>query len=62
MIDTKELGLETLSSGSLRGLVAELDALFPDVYPDYLTDPRELAYKAGQLSIVRLLKEKLDND
>ncbi len=62
MIDTKELGLETLSSGSLRGLVAELDALFPDVYPDYLTDPRELAYKAGQLSIVRLLKAKLDND
>ena len=62
MIDTKDLGLETLSSGSLRGLVAELDALFPDVYPDYLTDPRELAYKAGQLSIVRLLKAKLDND
>lgn len=62
MIDSKELGLETLSSGSLRGLVAELDALFPDVYPDYLTDPRELAYKAGQLSIVRLLKAKLDND
>jgi|TARA_Y100000589_G_C26761374_1_gene469934 hypothetical protein len=62
VIDTKELGLETLSSGSLRGLVAELDALFPDVYPDYLTDPRELAYKAGQLSIVRLLKAKLDND
>ena len=62
MIDNKELGLETLSSGSLRGLVAELDALFPDVYPDYLTDPRELAYKAGQLSIVRLLKAKLDND
>jgi hypothetical protein len=62
VIDSKELGLETLSSGSLRGLVAELDALFPDVYPDYLTDPRELAYKAGQLSIVRLLKAKLDND
>ena len=62
MIDTKELGLETLTTGSLRGLVAELDALFPDVYPDYLTDPRELAYKAGQLSIVRLLKAKLDND
>ncbi len=62
MIDTKDLGLETLTSGSLRGLVAELDALFPDVYPDYLTDPRELAYKAGQLSIVRLLKAKLDND
>lgn len=62
MIDSKELGLETLTSGSLRGLVAELDALFPDVYPDYLTDPRELAYKAGQLSIVRLLKAKLDND
>jgi hypothetical protein len=62
VIDTKDLGLETLTSGSLRGLVAELDALFPDVYPDYLTDPRELAYKAGQLSIVRLLKAKLDND
>lgn len=62
MINSKEFGLETLSSGSLRGLVAELDALFPDVYPDYLTDPRELAYKAGQLSIVRLLKAKLDND
>ena len=62
MIITEDLGLESLSSGTLRGLVAELDALFPDVYPDYLTDPRELAYKAGQLSIVRLLKAKLDND
>ena len=62
MIDTKELGLESLSSGTLRGLVAELDALFPEVYPDYLIEPRELAYKAGQLSIVRLLKAKLNND
>lgn len=60
MITSEDLGLESLSSGTLRGLVAELDALFPDVYPDYLTDPRELAYKAGQLSIVRLLKAKLD--
>ena len=55
-----DLGLESLSTGTLRGLVAELDALFPDVYPVYLTEPRELAYKAGQLSIVRLLKAKLD--
>ncbi len=62
MIKSEDFGLESLSSGTLRGLVAELDALFPDVYPDYLTDPRELAYKAGQLSIVRLLKAKLDND
>ena len=60
MIKSEDFGLESLSSGTLRGLVAELDALFPDVYPDYLTDPRGLAYKAGQLSIVRLLKAKLD--
>jgi len=62
VIDTKELGLESLTSGTLRGLVAELEALFPDVYPDYLIEPRELAYKAGQLSIVRLLKAKLDTN
>lgn len=60
MIITEDLGLESLSSGTLRGLVSELDALFPDVYPDYLTEPREMAYKAGQLSVVRLLKAKLD--
>ncbi len=60
MIITEDLGLASLSSGTLQGVVAELDALFPDVYPDYLTDPRELAYKAGQLSVVRLLKAKLD--
>lgn len=60
MIITEDLGLESLSSGTLRGLVSELDQLFPDVYPDHLIDPRELAYKAGQLSIVRLLKSKLD--
>lgn len=62
MIITEDLGLGSLSSGTLRGLVAELDALFPDVYPDYLTEPRELAYKAGQLSVVRLLKAKLEKD
>jgi hypothetical protein len=60
MIITEDLGLASLSSGTLKGVVAELDSLFPDVYPDYLTDPRELAYRAGQLSVVRLLKVKLD--
>jgi len=57
---TEDLGLESLTTGTLKGLVKELDALFPDVYPDYLTDPREVAYKAGQLSVVRLLKAQLE--
>ena len=60
MFISDDLGLQSLTSGTVKGLVAELDALFPDVYPDYLTEPRELAYKAGQLSVVRILKAQLE--
>jgi len=47
---------------NLEVLIEELDQQFPDVMPDLRLSEKEFAYRAGQVSVVRYLKNKLTND
>ncbi|ADP00069.1 hypothetical protein PRUG_00044 [Prochlorococcus phage P-SSP6] len=49
----------TLNWGSLERLLDDLDQQFPDKFPDHTLSDKEIAYRAGQISIIRLLKENL---
>jgi hypothetical protein len=46
----------------LEVLIEELDQQFPDVMPDLRLSEKEFAYRVGQVSVVRYLKNKLTND
>lgn len=41
----------------LHVLVQQLIAAFPDTYPAYTISEKEFAFRAGQVDIVRRLKE-----
>ena len=49
----------TLNLGSLERLLDDLDQQFPDKFPDHTLSDKEIAYRAGQISIIRLLKQNL---
>ena len=49
----------TLDWGRIQVIVDELDEQFPDKFPDHTLSEKEISYRAGQLSIIRILKEKL---
>ena len=50
------------STAEFDRLLEELDELFPDEFPDYTLDDKEISFRAGQVSVVRFLKEKLSKD
>tara|TARA_R100000152_G_C6723999_1_gene149531 strand:- start:705 stop:947 length:243 start_codon:yes stop_codon:yes gene_type:complete len=47
--------------GDLAKLLEDLDQQFPDKYPDHNLSDKEIAYRAGQISIIRLLKQHLSD-
>ena len=51
-----------LNTAEFDRLIEELGELFPDVYPDYQLSERDYAYRAGQVSVVRYIKEKFSED
>lgn len=55
-----ELGL--VSDSTLKVLIQELDQIYPDVCQEHSLPHHEIAYRAGQVSVVRYLKSKLEND
>lgn len=59
MIVTEQLGLSDVTSGALSRLISELDELYPDIMPEPQLGLTEIAYRAGQVSVVRQLKHKL---
>lgn len=59
MIITEQLGLADIAPGALSRLIAELDELYPDIMPEPQLGLTEIAYRAGQVSVVRQLKHKL---
>jgi hypothetical protein len=59
LIITESLGLSDISEGALKRLIDQLELLYPDVFPDYGLSEKEFAYRAGQVSVVRMLKHKL---
>ena len=52
----------TLDWGRIQVIVDELDEQFPDKFPDHTLSEKEISYRAGQLSIIRILKEKLKGE
>jgi hypothetical protein len=52
----------TLDWGRIEKIVDELDEQFPDRFPDHTLSEKEISYRAGQLSIIRLLKLKLKGE
>ena len=50
----------TLDLAPLERLLDELDETFPDKFPDHNLSQIEIAFRAGQLDIIRLLKHKLN--
>ena len=50
----------TLDWGHIDRLLEELDETFPDKFPDHNLSPIEIAFRAGQLDIIRLLKNRLN--
>jgi hypothetical protein len=59
LIVTETLGLADISASALKRLIEQLETLYPDQYPDYSLSEKDFAYRAGQVSVVRLLKYKL---
>lgn len=51
-----------LSTAEYDRLLEELDELFPDTFPDYTLSEKDIAFRAGQVSVVRFLREKLSQD
>ena len=49
----------TLEWGRLERFLDDLDQQFPDKFPDHTLSDKEIAYRAGQISIIRLLKQHL---
>lgn len=59
MIITNQLGLSDIAPGALSRIIDDLDSLYPDVMPEPSLGLTEIAYRAGQVSVVRKLKYKL---
>jgi len=51
----------TLEWGRIERVIADLDAQYPDVVPDHNLSEKEISFRAGQLSIIRLLKQQLSD-
>ncbi len=49
----------TLEWGRIERLIDDLDEQFPDIYPDHTLSDKEIAFRAGQISVIRLLKQNL---
>jgi len=52
----------TLEWGRIEKMIDDLDERFPDKFPDHTLSEKEISYRAGQLSIIRLLKEQLKGE
>ena len=51
----------TLEWGRIERVIADLDEQFPDVFPDHNLSEKEISFRAGQLSFIRLLKQQLSD-
>ena len=52
----------TLEWGRIERLIDDLDEQFPDKYPDHTLSDKEIAFRAGQISIIRMLKQNLSEN
>ena len=49
----------TLEWGRIEKIIDDLDEQFPDKIPDHTLSEKEISFRAGQLSIIRILKEQI---
>ena len=52
----------TLEWGRIEKIIDDLDEQFPDKFPDHTLSEKEISFRAGQLSIIRLLKIKIKGE
>jgi len=52
----------TLEWGRIEKMIDDLDEQFPDKFPDHTLSEKEISFRAGQLSIIRLLKQNLQGE
>ena len=52
----------TLEWGRIERFLDDLDQQFPDKFPDHTLSDKEIAFRAGQISIIRLLKQNLSDE
>ena len=52
----------TLEWGRIERLIEDLDEQFPDRFPEHTLSDKEIAFRAGQISIIRLLKQNLSEN
>ena len=52
----------TLEWGRIERIIDDLDEQFPDKYPDHTLSDKEIAFRAGQISVIRLLKQNLSEN
>ena len=60
MIVTETLGLSDIPVQALSRLIEQLDEIYPDKMPDFSLSEKEFAFRAGQVSVIRTLKYKLN--
>ena len=52
----------TLEWGRIEKIIDDLDEQFPDKFPDHTLSEKEISFRAGQLSIIRILKEQIKGE
>ena len=52
----------TLEWGRIEKIIDDVDEQFPDKFPDHTLSEKEISFRAGQLSIIRILKEKIKGE
>jgi len=52
----------TLDWGRIEKIIDDLDEQFPDKFPDHTLSEKEISFRAGQLSIIRILKTKIKGE
>jgi len=63
-LDEDVLSLTMVVGGKvdLLRLIAELEEMYPDRFPDCNISDRELAFQAGAIAVIKYLKSKTNRD
>ena len=58
----KQIYHNTLEWERIEKIIDDLDEQFPDKFPDHTLSEKEISFRAGQLSIIRILKEQIKGE
>lgn len=60
-LDREMLTTALTGSHQLDVIIGELEHRYPDRMPDHKLDPVDIAFRAGQVSVVRQLKQLIND-